>query len=364
MYAFCTYFDINYLPRGLALHQSLQRHVSAFRLFVACLDQECYNRLQELQLANVELILIDELEREDPALRWAKSNRSRIEYYFTCTPAIPLYVLEHFPEVDLITYIDADMFFFSDPAAVFEEVTDASVVIVSHRYTPQAQKLNAYGIYNVGWLSFRRDANGLACLRWWRERCIEWCYDRLEGNRYADQKYLEQMPELFQGVVALQHVGVNTAPWNLMNYRFSLRDGQVYVDDVPLVIFHFHGFKQKLGWLFDTHTARYAARLSPLVREYVYNAYVRTLIPLLQQNQLAAGIRVTQAQRSGWQLMGRVYRVLHYLFGIVIGQYLVYGSGVQRVAIAFYQLIAAVIPHMAMLGPIWSLQAAEIMQFI
>lgn len=364
MYYFCTYFDQHYLPRGLALHASLMQHVAHFRLFILCLDRQCYRQLQARKLANVELILLDQLERADSALAESKHNRSRIEYYFTCTPAFTLYVFEQFPEVDLLTYVDADMYFFNDPAPAFREIGAASVAITSHRYAPQTRDLYEYGEYNVGWLSFRRDTNGLACLRWYRERCIEWCYDRLEDGRYADQKYLEDMPALFSGVVVLNHPGVNTAPWNLANYHFHRKRNRVFVDDMPLIIFHFHGFKQKLSWLFDTHTARYQTWPSPVVRKHVYGVYLETLLPLLRQNQLVDGIRVEKAQRSAGQQALKAYRVFHYLRGIALGQYLVCNPLVGSLAKTMLSFGLAIQPHVAQLGPIWSLQAAEILQFI
>ena len=46
---FCTYLDKNYLPRGLALYQSLKRHASPFELFVLCLDQPSHQILSQLQ---------------------------------------------------------------------------------------------------------------------------------------------------------------------------------------------------------------------------------------------------------------------------------------------------------------------------
>src|SRR5207237_5145326 len=100
------------------------------------------------------------------------------------------------------------------------------------------------GIYTVGWVSFRRDADGLACLRWWRERCLEWCRDRHEDGRFADQKYLDDWPTRFEGVRVLQHKGANLAPWNLSNVTVQIREGRIQADEEPLLFFHFHGLKQ------------------------------------------------------------------------------------------------------------------------
>src|SRR6185369_9309965 len=122
-------------------------------------------------------IPLEEFEAADPALLQAKANRSKVEYYFTCTPSLPLYVLNKNPEYDLVTYIDSDLYFYSSPEPLFEEMGDDSISVIEHRYAPHLLGRERYGIYNVAWMSFRRTPDGLACLNWWRERCLEWCYD-------------------------------------------------------------------------------------------------------------------------------------------------------------------------------------------
>jgi len=239
MYYFCTYFDHRYLTKGLALYHSLKQHSQPFRLWVLCLNQPAYEILSQLALPELRLITLTEFE--DAALREAKSNRSLAEYYFTCTPSLPLFILKQAPEVDLITYLDADLFFFSNLAPIYQEIGNHSIAIIGHRFSPNYTHLHIYGIYNVGWLSFRHNLQGLACLQWWRERCLEWCYDRPENGRFADQKYLDDWPTRFQDVIVLQHKGVNVARWNLDNYVIQTRNNQIWVDEQPLIFFHFHG---------------------------------------------------------------------------------------------------------------------------
>ena len=38
-------------------------------------------------------------------------------------------------------------------------------------------------VFCVEWNSFRRDPQGLACLKLWRDQCIEWCYYRHEDGK-------------------------------------------------------------------------------------------------------------------------------------------------------------------------------------
>src|SRR5438045_9008166 len=118
---FCTYFDHHYSARGLALYRWRKRHCPEFKLWILCLDEPSHSELTRLNLPEVSLLTLDELERGDPALLGAKENRSRIEYYFTCTPSFPLFILRADPKVDLITYLDADLFFFSSVEPLFHE---------------------------------------------------------------------------------------------------------------------------------------------------------------------------------------------------------------------------------------------------
>ncbi len=283
IYYFCTYLDENYLPRGLAMYRSLQEHCPDFKLWVLCMDHASGEILKKLDLPGVYPISLDEFERNDPLLLSAKQNRSKIEYYFTCTPSLPLYILNNWHEIDLITYLDADLFFFASPTSLFKEQGNGSIAIIGHRFPPGIQYRERYGIYNVGWLSFRRDENALACLNWWRERCIEWCHDREEDGRFADQKYLDDWPSRFQGVVVLANKGANLAPWNLANYKIHADRNSVCCDGQPLLFYHFHGFKRVKGWIYNLNINQYKTTPSHTVLRHIYQPYINTLSEISQK---------------------------------------------------------------------------------
>jgi hypothetical protein len=274
---FCTYFDRRYLVRGLALYDSLLEYARPFQLHVLCLDGPTYRILGRLALPGVRLISLAALEKGDPTLARARHDRTRVEYYFTCTPSLPLFVLNHTPGVEVVTYLDADLYFFGDPAPVAAELGSGSILIIPHRFPEYLKHAEAYGIYNVGLLSFRNDARGRACLTWWRERCLEWCHDRLEGERFADQGYLNDWPARFPGVVVLQHWGVNLAPWNVARYRLQLRQGTVLVDAEPLLCYHFHGLRVRAHDAFDLGLEVYHTPLNDALEHGVYVPYLRKL---------------------------------------------------------------------------------------
>jgi hypothetical protein len=151
-----------------------------------------------------------------------------------------LYVLGTRPDVDAVTYLDADLMFFEDPQLLFDDIGGDSICITPHRYAPEHAHQEVNGIYCVQWVTFRRDERGLEALQWWHDRCLEWCYYRLEDGKLGDQKYLDDWPERFAGVHVLEHKGGGLAPWNITRYDVRRRDGRVFVDDDPLVFFHYH----------------------------------------------------------------------------------------------------------------------------
>jgi hypothetical protein len=274
---YCTYFDHRYLDKGKTLYQSMLAHCADFQLFVLCLSMECYEELQKLKLPRINLIYLGELEKWDTELFKIKQTRSPIEYYFTCTPSLPLYILGHFSYVDLITYLDSDLFFFSDPEPLFAEMQENSVAIIGHKFPTNCRHLENMGKYNVGWVSFRRDSSGISCLSWYRERCIEWCYDRIENGKYADQKYLDYFPEKFLNVIELQHKGANLAPWNITNHSLTQTGPCLRVDDQLLIFYHFQGVKHVIGPLYNSGLSMYQVEMDKIMRNMLYNPYIQCL---------------------------------------------------------------------------------------
>lgn len=275
-YHFCTYFDRNYLNRGLALYHSLRNNCKRqFTLWILCFDEESYNILSGLSLEGISLISRADFEFDDAALSVARSNRNNVEYYWTCTPSLPLYVFYQDPTIDVITYLDADLYFFSNPQAIFDELAEGSILIHGHRYAPEYtyyEKIS--GIYNVGLLCFRRDATGLACLNWWRDRCVEWCYARYQDGKYGDQMYLDDWPSRFAGVVVLQHPGAGLAPWNVLRYQLTQTQDELHVDGHSLIFFHFHGLKVLSKRVF-TPSGNYTFSL--LALNAIYQPYIMAL---------------------------------------------------------------------------------------
>jgi hypothetical protein len=310
---YCTYFDHIYLSRGLALYRSLQRHAPGSRLWVLCLSDACHHALVALDLPDVVPVRLSDFEAADPGVAATRAHRSIIEYYFTCSPAWMLFVLEREPDAEWVTYLDGDLFFFKSPAPIYDELENASVAIIPHRYTPKLDKLRKFGTYNVGWVGARNDANGIAAIQWWRNKCIDWCHDYVDGGRFADQGYLDFFSDKFERVKVIENIGANLAPWNIGNYSIGFDGDSVLIDAThPLIFFHFQGLRTGLGWfIFNSHRV-YRAPFSRQVRNHVYRPYVEELLAI--EKSVAPVLQVSEARPQRRSAAGGVR---HYLKGKV-----------------------------------------------
>lgn len=274
---FCTLFDSNYLLLGVSLHDSLEKYAGDFHLWILALDDDVFETLVNLNLANVSIISLSEVE-SDEVLK-AKKNRTWQEYCWTLSPILPNYILENFPDLDHITYLDSDIYFYSDLQPIYEEIIhgESSIMIIPHRFPDRFKNLEINGIYNVQMIYFKRDNEGLECLIKWREQCLEWCYYRVEPERFGDQKYLDKWPQNYQRVCILQNVGSGVAMWNLEQYRLSKKNTEFYVNDTKLIFYHFHQYKYFNFGFFNSNFKNYnhSSEYLPLYR--LYSRTMRTL---------------------------------------------------------------------------------------
>ena len=233
---FVTLFDSNYLPMGMALHDSLMAHGQPFHLWIVCMDRIVEEQLGRLSLPHVTLIPLREVETRE--LLDVKPGRTRGEYCWTLTPFTFGAVFDRDASATRVTYLASDLFFFSSPQILLRELDDAGkhVLITEHAYAPEHKKwIRLSGRFCVQFLTFKRTAEAQKVMRWWQERCIEWCFSRAEEGKFGDQKYLDSWPELFAGEVHIVRQTEKTlAPWNV-KYVAKKLHGRL-----DPVFYHFH----------------------------------------------------------------------------------------------------------------------------
>lgn len=261
---YATLFDSAYLSKGLALRSSLQKHAPDSTLYILALDVPTARTLADMGVKNVVPIAMLEQDR-----RLSQGGKTRQEYFWMLASQWTDWVMDRIDAS--VTYIDADLFFFSDPSPVFEELKGASVGITPHRFALEHKHFEANGKFNVGFVYFNNDATGKACLKGWAGNCRAWCrYENAGPGLFADQGYLDNWQHDYgEAVHVIEHLGVNLGPWSVGRFDITEKDGAVYVNRDPLICFHYHEYlhgKRLTNW-----------PLRPEDKALIYAPYIKAI---------------------------------------------------------------------------------------
>jgi len=278
---YVTLFDSLFLPQGLALHISMERHIKNYVLWILCVDDEVYEVLKKLNLPNVNLLQLSKLETAE--LLSVKFDRNKAEYCWTLTPFSTRFVFENDENVSRVTYLDADIWFRKDPAPIFNEFHNSkkTVLITDHAYSAENDLSALAGQYCVQFMTFTRDAELVR--KWWEDRCIEWCFSYFEEGKFGDQKYLDDWPVRFSKFVhVLLDKELMLAPWNATRFPYG-----------NCIIWHFHSLRivscsdQELAVDFGDYS------LPDCTIKNVYEPYLQDL-KLAQKKLLEFGLLIKQ----------------------------------------------------------------------
>ena len=253
----CTVADSNFLLKFLALRDSIKNYTDDYNIKLLCLDQKIYDALSG-KFDDLDCYNIQDLRDADPQLDKSRNNNpsfealnvssgnteraKEIQFAWAMASYFSWYCLEKLNLEDVI-YIDADIYFFSDPS-VLEDFKDfGSIGIIENRveYSP------VNGKYNVGIVFFKNDENGKKCSEFWKNCLLD------SENQYAkeygtcgDQKYLELFPELFQDVFEYDNFIGHLAPWSITSHMF-LPNGKISWGEKiqNLLFYHFSNFSDR-----------------------------------------------------------------------------------------------------------------------
>ncbi len=237
LYYLCTVTDASYLFKVVAQYHSLKMYARDFYLYVCCTDEQSYRTLKSLKMARCIPVTLKDLNYGE--LFTLQKQRAANEFAWTLKSYLMLYLLE-VQGLPHVLYCDGDVSFAGDAGHLYADWGPSSIYLCLQRDVDWVEK--KYGTYQAGIMGVRNDANGLSMLRWWRDKCREWCFNYEDNGRLGDQKYLDDVPSLFGSVKISSHRGINAAPWNTIynnGYKITAKGSQVTIDGDPLVAYHF-----------------------------------------------------------------------------------------------------------------------------
>lgn len=161
---------------------------------------------------------------------------------------------------DEVVYLDGDMVVYGPLVEVFKALEQNSIVITPHLLKPlpvdgQRPSESAFlvsGSYNAGFFAVRASESTFEFIHWWQQMCQQQCVVDLAASLFVDQKWLELVPGMFDGVHILRNPGYNAGHWSLSQFAVGATDvthdrsphqsiSGVTIGGAPLVLFHFSG---------------------------------------------------------------------------------------------------------------------------
>ena len=266
---YCTLFDSNYLDKGIVMIKSLQEVDNTAKVYVLCMDDICRFVLEDFGLNNVYLITLDDFLDDD---LYKVIHREKAEFCWTCTAKLIKYVMIKYEE-GICTYIDSDLYFYSNPQILIKEMQDKGccVQVISHRFlnnTWGRMQAEKSGRNCVQFNTFTKNGKSQDLLDKWIRQCLNECSREMVG----DQKYTDNWGEL-SFVSISENGGAGIAPGNFIRYKLSDKDRQWVYDkydkkEYEMIFYHFQDiyyinrYKVRLniknhGWIVDNNLFDY-----------------------------------------------------------------------------------------------------------
>jgi len=272
---FCSYFDKNYLSKFLVLRNSIETFTFEYRFFVLALDNYVEDFFKKNKIKNIEVISLKDLEQSYKDLIVAKKNRDLIEYYFTLSPFLPIYIFEKFKCMN-IAYVDSDFFFFKNPTKLFQENLNNSVTLIRQESEPK------YGLFNMGLIFFNFNfSETLGILNTWSQQCLDSCPDIPNTNKniYADQKYLDEWFLRLRNIKVLYPEYSVLSPWDT-NQKIEFNIDNIFA-------FHFHNFQIQNNFFYSGFS-NYFKKPSKIILNKIYIPYAKHIYYLNEEYNLKA----------------------------------------------------------------------------
>jgi len=236
---------LNYLPKVRVLFNSLKRLHPEWVLHLWLIEEKTTLYFPDADSVHT----IEELNIHDWR-SWAFGH-TLVELATAVKPFILKKLLVDQKATNVL-YFDPDIVVFSRLDEIIQELKSSSIVLTPHITTPEQEIKKVvdneicslkHGVYNLGFFGVSSSDIGHSFADWWSTRLYYFCMDNIPEGLFTDQRWIDLVPAMFDGVKILKSCRFNVASWNLSSRKISENDkGEFLVNGLPLGFYHFTGF--------------------------------------------------------------------------------------------------------------------------
>lgn len=275
-----TLCSINYLAQAKTLFESLKETNPQWKFIIGLVDKN--NKNTDLSFLQCEIVEVEKTGIDD--FKKMAEKYSIIELLTSVKPFYFSWLFQHFKEAEAVVYFDPDIMVFRPLTRLENSLQEFDIVLTPHFTSPINDSclptelhVMQTGIFNLGFIALKKTPNTLNMLGWWKERLKENCVIDLSRGLFVDQLWANLMPVYFDKVMIEKYPGYNVAHWNLHERTLSRNNEGYFVNNVPLVFFHFSHYSPAHPGSIAAHHNRFSFVGRPDLVE-IYDIYKAQLI--------------------------------------------------------------------------------------
>ncbi len=257
-----TVCSANYLGQAKALYFSMLTKNPKTNLVLGLVDELSENEKIAFNLP-FEVIELSKIPKSD--IVELSQKYTMHELTCACKPIVGNYLISRNKEITELRYFDTDMLVFNDLGIISDELSDHSILITPHFWTPIIDKkhqqerdfLNS-GLYNAGFFALNIDDNSKKMMQWWEQKTRNEGYLRYDLGLGSDQLWFNFIPLFFEKVKISRNLGLNVGYWNLHEREVSFSENLFKINQItPLYFYHYSGFSLQTPNIISKHQDRF-----------------------------------------------------------------------------------------------------------
>lgn len=250
-----TSVNANYLPQASVLARSIKQNSIEIKFVVFLVEPRMPNWKPSLDFDKSSQLFadIDEIITLSSFSNDFIDNLREKSVVDACTAikgAAALLLLNR-DDSEYITYIDPDIYVFSNLNPIYREHEFSEVLLTPHLlesplnvkgiWNDEIAGSMMHGLFNLGFISFKKSELALTVAGWWADRLKIFCAEDYSRGLYTDQKWFDVATVYFPGIRIVRDPTWNVGPWNFLER--SLAKKLFEKDGSRAEIFFFHASK-------------------------------------------------------------------------------------------------------------------------